>query len=49
MRTSNTFAILFWAYSSRAKNNLTGMYVKITINGKKAKSTLVTDFEAIIR
>ncbi len=40
MRASNTFAILFWAYSSRAKNNLTGMYVRITVNGKKANISL---------
>lgn len=40
MRTSNTFAILFWAYSSRAKDNLTGMYARITVNGKKLNISL---------
>lgn len=40
MRTSNTFAILFWAYSSRAKDNLTGIYVRITVNGKKVNISL---------
>ncbi|MBS9461653.1 site-specific integrase [Flagellimonas sp. 389] len=40
MRTSNTFAILFWAYSTRAKNNLTGMYARITVNGKKVNISL---------
>ncbi|WP_428743317.1 site-specific integrase [Tenacibaculum sp.] len=40
MRTSNTFAILFWAYSSRAKDNLTGMYARITVNGKKVNISL---------
>lgn len=40
MRTSNTFSILFWAYSSRAKNNQAGMYARITVNGKKANISL---------
>lgn len=40
MRTSNTFAILFWAYSSRAKNNQTAIYARITVNGKKVNISL---------
>jgi len=40
MRTSNTFTILFWAYSSRAKNNLTSIYARITVNGKKVNISL---------
>lgn len=40
MRTSNTFAILFWAYSSRAKNNQTAIYARITVNGKKVNLSL---------
>ncbi|WP_235841668.1 phage integrase SAM-like domain and Arm DNA-binding domain-containing protein [Confluentibacter sediminis] len=40
MRTSNTFAILFWAYSSRAKDNLTGICARITVNGKKVNISL---------
>jgi hypothetical protein len=40
MRTSNTFTILFWAYSSRAKNNLAGIYARITVNGKKVNISL---------
>ncbi|PCJ98461.1 MAG: integrase [Flavobacteriaceae bacterium] len=40
MRSSNTFSILFWAYTSRAKNNLTGIYARITVNGKKVNISL---------
>ena len=40
MRTSNTFSILFWAYASRAKNNQAGMYLRITVNGKKVNISL---------
>ncbi|MEP1487755.1 MAG: Arm DNA-binding domain-containing protein [Algibacter sp.] len=40
MRTSNTFSILFRAYSSRAKDNLTGMYARITVNRKKVNINL---------
>ncbi len=40
MRTSNTFAILFWRHTSRAKNNQTRIYVRITVNGKRANISL---------
>jgi integrase/recombinase XerD len=40
MRTSNTFAILFWIHTSRAKNNQTRIYVRITVNGKRANISL---------
>ena len=40
MRTTNTFAILFWAYSSRAKDNQTAIYARITVNGKKVNISL---------
>ena len=34
MRTSTTFSILFWIYAKRAKNNQTGIYVRILTNVK---------------
>ena len=40
MRTSNTFAILFWVHSSRVKNNQTRIYARITVNGKRANISL---------
>ncbi|MCP4142249.1 MAG: site-specific integrase, partial [Chloroflexi bacterium] len=40
MRTSNTFAILFWAHTTRTKNNKTPIYVRITVNGKRANFSL---------
>jgi integrase/recombinase XerD len=40
MRSSNTFAILFWIYSSRAKNNQTPIFARITINGKRVNISL---------
>lgn len=40
MRSPNTFAILFWVYSSRAKNHETKIYVRITVNGKKVNMSL---------
>lgn len=40
MRTSTTFSILFWIYSSRAKNNETSIYARITVNGKNANISL---------
>lgn len=36
MRTSNTFSILFWVNPSRAKNYLTTVQARITVNGKRA-------------
>nr|WP_297694701.1 site-specific integrase [uncultured Eudoraea sp.] len=36
MRTTSTFSILFWIHGQRAdKNNLSIIYARITINGKK--------------
>ena len=40
MQSSNTFSILFWVYSSRAINNLTPLYARVTINGKRANISL---------
>ncbi|TPN84532.1 site-specific integrase [Aquimarina algicola] len=40
MRSSKTFSILFWIYTSRAKNNETRIYARITINGEKANISL---------
>ena len=40
MQSSNTFSILFWVYTSRANNNLTSIYARVTINGKKANISL---------
>ena len=41
MRSSTTFSILFWVYSQRAdKNNSSNIYVRITVNGKKANTSL---------
>ncbi|WP_345027394.1 site-specific integrase [Flavivirga jejuensis] len=40
MRTSSTFSILFWIYSTRAKNDQTDIYVRITVNGKRVNISL---------
>lgn len=40
MRTSSTFSILFWIYGTRAKNNQTDIYVRITVNGKRVNISL---------
>lgn len=40
MKTSVTFSILFWVYTSRAVNNESNIYARITINGKKANVSL---------
>lgn len=40
MRTTSTFSILFWAYTSRAKNNQANLYVRITVNSKKVNISL---------
>ncbi len=40
MTTSHTFSILFWMYSSRAKNNQASIYVRITVNGKPKNISL---------
>lgn len=40
MRTSTTFSILFWIYTSRAKNNESTVYARISVNGKKINISL---------
>lgn len=40
MRSSTTFSVLFWIYTSRAKNNLSNIYARITLNGKRANLSL---------
>jgi integrase/recombinase XerD len=40
MQTTKTFSILFWIHSSRAKEDLTKVYVRITVNGKRANVSL---------
>ena len=40
MRTSSTFSILFWMYTSRAVNNQADIYVRITVNGKRVNISL---------
>jgi len=36
MRTSSTFSVLFWVYSSRVnKNNRSTIYARVTVNGKR--------------
>lgn len=40
MRTSSTFSILFWIYGTRAINNLTNIYVRVTLNGKRVNISL---------
>jgi len=40
MRTSTTFSILFWIYSKRVKNNQTGIYARVTVNGKRVNISL---------
>ena len=40
MRTTSTFSILFWIYTSRAKNNESTVYARITVNGKKINISL---------
>ncbi|MFY0715258.1 site-specific integrase [Seonamhaeicola sp. NFXS20] len=40
MRTSNTLGILLWADLNRAKDNQASIYVRITVNGKRATLSL---------
>ena len=40
MRTSKTFSILFWVYSSRAKNNQTNLFVRISLNSQRVNVSL---------
>ncbi len=40
MRTSKTFSILFWVYSSRVKNNQTNLYVRISVDQRRINISL---------
>jgi integrase/recombinase XerD len=40
MRTSSTFSILFWVYTTRATNEQTLIYARITVNGKRVNLSL---------
>ncbi|SFW61869.1 Site-specific recombinase XerD [Sinomicrobium oceani] len=40
MKTSSTFSIMFWANIPRAKENKATIYVRITVNGKRASISL---------
>lgn len=47
MRSPDTFAILFWVYTSRAKNHETRIYTRITVNG--IRSTISLKYHADVR
>ena len=36
MKTSHTFSILFWINSSRSTNNKADLFLRITVNGRRA-------------
>jgi len=40
MRSTKSFSILFWVYTSRAKNEQVRIYARITVNGKRANISL---------
>lgn len=40
MRTLSTFSILFWIYGSRALNNQTNIYARVTLNGRRVNISL---------
>ena len=40
MKSSNTFSILFWINTSRAKNNQVEIYARVTVNQKRANISL---------
>jgi len=40
MRTSSTFSILFWIYATRAVNNKTNIYIRLTLNGQRVNISL---------
>ena len=40
MKTRSTFSLLFWANTSRIKNNQVPVYARITVNGKRANISL---------
>ena len=39
-RTTNTFSIFFWITPFRAKNHLTSVFTRITVDGKRATLSL---------
>ena len=45
MTSSKTFSILFWINSSRAKDNMAEIYVRIVVNGKRANISLKTKID----
>lgn len=40
MRTSKSFSILFWVYSSRVKNNYTNLYVRVSYDSQRVNISL---------
>jgi|SRR5690606_30489870 len=40
MKTRSTFSLLFWANTSRIKNEQVPIYARITVNGKRANISL---------
>ena len=40
MQTSKTFSIHFWLNTSKKKNNITPVYARVTVNGKRAEISL---------
>tara|TARA_R110002049_G_scaffold263116_1_gene439283 strand:- start:63692 stop:64954 length:1263 start_codon:yes stop_codon:yes gene_type:complete len=40
MKTSNTFSIHFWLNTAKKKNGIAPVYVRITVNGKRAEISL---------
>lgn len=40
MQTSNTFSIHFWLNTAKKKNGIAPVYVRITVNGKRAEISL---------
>lgn len=40
MKSNATFSLLFWVNASRVKNNLVSVYLRITVNGKRANISL---------
>lgn len=46
MRTSSTFSLLFWIYASRAVNNQTNIYVRLTLNGQRVNVSLKRKVDA---
>ena len=41
MRSTSTFAILFWVYTQRIKNNEAPLYARISVDGKKLNISLM--------